>query len=107
MLNPLQENIREVLVLRVDRSNLTSLVEQQVQNFLRNSKRTCDKYKKIIPTKNCYDVATRAENKNTLFLIPDIKSQGKVQEADRVDQAIEDLIGHEISHEFINKQEVE
>jgi len=74
ILNPLQENVREVLVLRVNRSDLTSLVEQQVQNFLRNSKRTCDRYKKIIPTKNCYDVATKAENKNTLFLIPDIKS---------------------------------
>jgi hypothetical protein len=61
-------------VLRVEYSNLTSLVKQQVQEFLYNSKRTCDRYKKIIPTKECYSIASRKENKNTLFLILAIKS---------------------------------
>jgi hypothetical protein len=82
MLNPLQEYVGEVLELRLDHGDPTSLVEQQVQEFLRNGKRTCDRYKKIIPAEECYSVATREENKNTLFLIPDIESQGKVQEVE-------------------------
>ena len=72
MSNLLQEYVREVLELKVDHGDPTSLVEQQVQEFLRNGKRTCDRYKKIIPAEECYRVATREENKNTLFLIPEI-----------------------------------
>jgi hypothetical protein len=79
LLNPLQE-YREVLALRVDRSNLTSLVKQQVQEFLHISKRTCNRYKKIIPAKECYSVATREENKNTLFLILDVGLLREVEE---------------------------
>jgi hypothetical protein len=82
MLNPLQEYVRKVLKLRLDHGDPTSLVEQHVQEFLRNGKRTCDRYKKIIPAKECYNIATREENKNTLFLILDIKSQREVQEAE-------------------------
>jgi hypothetical protein len=69
MLNPLQEYVEQVLKLRLDHSDPTSLVVQQVQEFLCYSKRTCDKYKKIVPAKDCYSIATREENKNTLFLI--------------------------------------
>lgn len=60
--------------MRVDYSDPTSHVEEKVQEFLHNGKRTCDRYKKIIPTEDCYSVATREENKNTLFLIPNIES---------------------------------
>ena len=73
MLKPLQEYVGEVLELRVDYSNLASLVKQQVQEFLQISKRTCDRFKKNIPTEECYNVATREENKNTLFLILDVR----------------------------------
>ena len=72
MLNPLQEYVGQVLELRLDYGDPTSLVAQQVQEFLRHSKRTCDRYKKIVPVKDCYSVATREENENTLFLIPGI-----------------------------------
>jgi hypothetical protein len=74
MLNPLQEYARKVLKIRVDYSNPTSCVKDKVQEFLHNSKRTCDKYKKIISAKDCYSVATIEKNKNTLFLILSIKS---------------------------------
>ena len=74
MLNLLQEYAKKVLKIRVDYSNLTSRVEDKVQEFLRNSKRTCNKYKKIISAKDCYSVATIEENKNTLFLILGIES---------------------------------
>jgi hypothetical protein len=99
LLNPLQE-YREVLALRVDRGNPTSFVKQQVQEFLRISKRTCDKYKKIIPTKECYSVATREENKNTLFLILDVRLLREVEEQGYKapkggDQAVKDLSVHE------------
>jgi hypothetical protein len=79
LLNPLQE-YKEVLALRVNRGDPTSLVKQQVQEFLHISKRTCDKYKKIILAKECYSIATREENKNTLFLILDIRLLREVEE---------------------------
>jgi hypothetical protein len=60
--------------MRVDYSDLTSCVEKKVQKFLHNSKRTCNRYKKIISAKDCYNIATIEENKNTLFLILDIES---------------------------------
>jgi hypothetical protein len=69
MLNLLQEYVKEVLKLKVNYSNSTSLVKQQVKEFLHNSKRTCDRYKKIILAKKCYNIATRKKNRNTLFLI--------------------------------------
>jgi hypothetical protein len=98
LLNPLQE-YKEVLALRVDRSNPTSLVKQQVQEFLYISKRTCDRYKKIIPVKECYSVATREENKNTLFLILDVRLLREVEEQGYKapkggEQAVEDLSAH-------------
>jgi len=74
MLNLLQEYARKVLKIKVNYSNLTSCVKDKVQEFLRNSKRICDKYKKIISVKDCYSVATIKENKNTLFLILGIES---------------------------------
>jgi len=74
MLNPLQEYAGKVLEMRVDHSDLTSRVKDKVQEFLRDGKRTCDKYKKIISAKDCYSMATIEENKNTLFLILGIKS---------------------------------
>jgi hypothetical protein len=103
-----------VLVLRVEYSDPTSLVEQQVQKFLYNGKRTCDRYKKIIPIEECYSVATREENKNTLFLIPAIESQGEAPEVEgqgyeiveEGDQAMEGLKDYEIQYETIQEQEV-
>ena len=99
LLNPLQE-YKEVLALRVDCGDLTSLVKQQVQEFLRISKRTCDRYKKIILAKECYSVATREENKNTLFLILDVRLLREVEEQgykalEGGEQAIKDLSAHE------------
>jgi hypothetical protein len=74
MLNPLQEYAGKVLEMRVDHGDPTSCVKDKVQEFLRNGKRTCDKYKKIISAEDCYSVATIEENKNTLFLILGIES---------------------------------
>jgi hypothetical protein len=110
MLNPLQE-YREVLALRVDRGDPTSLVKQQVQEFLRIGKRTCDRYKKIIPAEECYSVATREENQNTLFLIPDVGLPREAEEhgyeaPEGGDQAVEDLSAHEAPQEIIQKQEM-
>jgi hypothetical protein len=113
MLNPLQEYLGEVLELRLDNSNPKSLVEKQVHKFLRISKRTCNRYKRIVPAKECYSVATREENKNTLFLILDIEYQKELQEvglqgyevADEGDQAMEGSKDHEIPHEIIQERE--
>jgi hypothetical protein len=115
MLNPLQEYVGKVLEMRVDHGDPTSRVEEKVQKYLRDGKRTCDRYKKIISAEDCYSVATIEENKNTLFLIPDIESQEKEQEADGQgyqvadggDQAMEGLQDHEIPYKAIQEQEVE
>ena len=114
MLNPLQEYVGKVVEMRVDHGDPTSLVKDKVQEFLSKGKRTCDRYKRIISAEDCYSVATIEENKNTLFLIPGIESQGEAQEAegqgyevaDRGDQAMEGLKGHEIPHEIIQEREV-
>ncbi len=60
-------------------------------------------------------MATRQENKNTLFLIPDIESQGGAQEAEGQGyemaeggcQAMEELKDNETRHEIIQGGEVE
>jgi hypothetical protein len=112
MLNPLQEYVGKVQELRVYRGDPASLVKEQVQEFLRKGKRTCDRNKKFISAEKCYSVATREENKNTLFLIPDVGLLGEAEEQGYEalkggDQAVEDLSGHEIPQEIIQKREME
>jgi hypothetical protein len=82
MLNPLQEYPGRVRVQRVERGDPTSSVAKAVQVFLDMGKRTCDRYKKFIPAEECYSMATRAENNNTLFLIPDLGYQKEGQRYD-------------------------
>ena len=72
MLNPFQEFAGYVRVQQVERGDPTSRVAQAVQVFLDMGKRTCDRYKKYIPVEACYDVVTKVENNNTLFLILDV-----------------------------------
>jgi hypothetical protein len=73
VLNPLQEYTGRIRWQLIERGDPTSRVAQAVQIFLNISKRTCNRNKKYIPVDKCYSVATRAENNNTLFLIPDIR----------------------------------
>jgi hypothetical protein len=97
MLQPLQEYIGKVLELIVDYGDPSSLVEYQVLEFLRIGKRTCDRHKKYIPAEECYSVATSKENKNTLFLIPDVGSQEKAEECEMLkggDKSMEELVSY-------------
>jgi hypothetical protein len=115
MLNPLQEYVGKVEEMRVDHGDPTSRVEEKVQEYLRDGKRTCDRYKKIISAEDCYSMATIEENKNTLFLIPDIESQGEALEAEgqryevveEGDQTMGGLKDREIPHEIIEEREME
>ena len=67
--DPLQGcNVEE---LRLDHGDPALLVQKQAQKYLSNGRRTCDRYKKLISLKECYSVATKEENQNTLFLIPE------------------------------------
>jgi len=71
--------------------------------------RTCDRNKKYIPIDEYYSVATRAENNNTLFLIPDIgyQTEGQPYEAlESGDQAMEESRDDEIRQEIGWEQEV-
>ena len=110
MLNPLQEYPgRDVRVQWVERGDPTSSVAEAVQVFLDMGKRTCDRYKKFIPAKECYSVATRAENNNTLFLTPDVgyQREGQRYEAPASGgQAMEGSRGDEIRQETVQEQEV-
>jgi hypothetical protein len=74
--------------LAIDYGDPTSRVERQVGEFLRQGMRTCDRYKKYIPEKECYRVATMPENHDTLFLIPDIGRQRET--VDQVNQTLPD-----------------
>jgi hypothetical protein len=112
MLKPLQEYIGKVRELRVDYSNPASVVKERVQEFLQEGKRICDRNKKNIAAEDCYSVATREENKNMLFLIPDVGLRGKAEEQGykapkRGDQAVEGLSDHEIPQKIIQKREME
>ena len=108
MLNPLQEYVGEVLELRVDHGDPSSHVEQQVREFLHKGKRTCDRYKRYIPENECYSVATREENKNTLFLIPGLELQveaaGQGQVPEGGVRTTEGLGGPEAPPENIREQ---
>ena len=79
MLNRLQEDVGEVLELRVDHGDPTSLVKQQATDFLLKGKRTYDRYRRYISSEEYHSVAIREENKNTLFLVPDIGLQRKAE----------------------------
>lgn len=107
-LNTLQEYVEVVLELRVDHGDPTSLVEQQVLDFLHKGKRTCDRYNRYLSPEECYSVATREENRNTLFLLPNVALQREAegqgyQVPDEWDQAMESLGNHEVPQE--NTQE--
>ena len=72
-------------------------------------KRTCDRHKKYIPADECYSVATRAENNNTLFLVPDVGYQTEVQRYEASEsggQAMEESRDNEIRQEIVWEQEV-
>lgn len=110
--NPLQEYVGEVRELQVDYGDPASLVAQQVNRFLNIGKRTCDRYKKFIPAEECYSVATREENKNTLFLLPDVESQGEVvgqgnQAPEGGGQAMDGLRDHEVPQAVVQAPEGE
>jgi hypothetical protein len=66
--------------LRVDDGDPTSLIQQQVGEFLRQGKRTCDIYNTFLAEDKCYDVAIRPENQNMLFLVPDVGHQRSLEE---------------------------
>jgi hypothetical protein len=111
-LKPLQEYIRKVQELRVGYSNPDSLVEEYIQEFLKKGKRTCNRNKKNISAKEYYSIATTEENKNILFLIPDIGLRGKAEEQGykipkRGDQTVEGLSNYKILQKIIQKQEIE
>jgi len=109
VLNPLQEYAGRVRVQRVERGDPTSRVAQAVQIFLDMGKRTCDRNKKYIPADECYSVATKAENNNTLFLIPDVGYQTKGQRYEVPEsggQAMEESRDDEIRQEIVWEQEV-
>ena len=103
VLNPLQEYAGNVRVQQVERGDPTSRVAQAVQIFLDMGKRTCDRNKKYIPADECYSVATRAENNNTLFLIPDVRYQTEGQRYEAPEsggQAMEESRQDEIRQEI-------
>jgi hypothetical protein len=109
VLNPFQEYAGHVRVQRVERGDSTSHVAQAVRIFLDMGKRTCDRYKKYIPADECYSVATRAENNNTLFLIPDVgyEAEGQRYEApESGGQAMEESRDDEIRQEIVREQDV-
>jgi len=100
--------VEQALELKVDHGDPASLIEQQVRQFLQVGKRTCDRFKKNIPAEDCYRVATREENKNTLFLIPDLGSRREKEEQDYDvpeggDQAMEGLRGDEVPQKIIQE----
>jgi hypothetical protein len=80
-----------VASLRVDDGDPTSLIQQQVGEFLRQGKRTCDIYNTFLAEYECYDVAIRPENQNTLFLVPDVGHQAGVEEHEAQAQQFQDL----------------
>jgi hypothetical protein len=107
LLNPLKAG--HVRSQTVERGDPTSHVAQAVQIFLDMGKRTCDRNKKYIPADECYSVATRAENNNTLFLIPDVgyETEGQRYEApESGGQAMEESRDDEIHQEIVKEQEV-
>ncbi|KAF4631824.1 hypothetical protein G7Y89_g6306 [Cudoniella acicularis] len=78
-----------------------TLREFHVVDFLRKSKRTCDRYHKYISAEECYSVAIREENRNTLFLVPDVGLQREAegqgyQALEGGTQAMEGLENHKI-----------
>jgi hypothetical protein len=97
-LNLLPEYAGYERVVQVDNGDPTSLIAQQVNDFLSIGKRTCDRYKKYVPAGECYNVATREENKNTLYLIPDIESQANRQSYEVTEEG-----GHGLPEEHIQE----
>lgn len=55
-------------LLLVKHDDPESLVAQKVASYLKMGKRVCDRNAKYIPAEECYKVATKEENKNTLFV---------------------------------------
>jgi hypothetical protein len=80
-----------VASLRVDDGDPTSLVQQQVGEFLRQGKRTCDIDNVFLAEDECYQAAIRPENQNTLFLVPDVGHPGGVEEHGSQAQEFEEL----------------
>jgi hypothetical protein len=72
-------------------------------------KRTYDRNKKYILADEYYSVATRAENNNTLFLIPDVEYEIEGQRYKVLKsggQAIEESRDDEIRQEIVREQDV-
>jgi hypothetical protein len=99
-----------VLELRVDYNNPSFLVEHQVLEFLRISKRTCDRHKKYIPAGEYYSMATSEENKNMLFLILDVGSGENAEEYEMLkggDKSMEELGSYKTPQKIIQGREIE
>ncbi|KUJ10914.1 uncharacterized protein LY89DRAFT_723432 [Mollisia scopiformis] len=105
MLSPVEEHVGEVQELKVDHGDPASLVKQIVLEFFLKGKRTCDRYKKYVPADHCYNVATREENKNTLFLIPDVHytREAGMGIHETPEGAMEDPRDHESTQEIIQE----
>ncbi|KAH7364008.1 hypothetical protein BKA65DRAFT_532668 [Rhexocercosporidium sp. MPI-PUGE-AT-0058] len=85
-LNLLPDDAKIVLEIKVEYGDPTSLVAQHATNFFNMGKRTCDRGKRYVPPRECYNVATSEGNKNTIFLMPDVKSQAHGQPSDPAEE---------------------
>ncbi|KAL5351936.1 hypothetical protein ACLOAV_003798 [Pseudogymnoascus australis] len=72
MEQPLENKQEHAKCLVVKHDDPESLVAQEVANYSKMGKRVCDRNARYIPAKDCYRVATKEENKNTLFLTNDV-----------------------------------
>ncbi|KFY64302.1 hypothetical protein V496_03333 [Pseudogymnoascus sp. VKM F-4515 (FW-2607)] len=72
MEQPLENKQEHAKCLVVKHDDPESLVAQEVANYSKMGKRVCDRNERYIPAKDCYRVAIKEENKNTLFLTNDV-----------------------------------
>jgi hypothetical protein len=72
MEQPLENKWKHANSLLVEQDDPESLVAQEVAKYLKMGKRVCDRNAKYIPAEECYRVATKEENENTLFLTQDV-----------------------------------
>ena len=108
VLNPFQEYAGH-RIEPVERGDPKSSVAKAVRVFLSMGLRTCDRNKKYVAPDESYNVATRAENNYTLFLIPDVgyQTEGQRYEApESGGHAVEEPRDDEIRQRMVWEEEV-
>ncbi len=94
-------------IMRIHHADPAAQVAEAVENYLTIHMRACDKYKRYIPTEECYNVAMRAENNYTLFFIPDEGYERKGESLEVLERAMKGWTDYEINQEIKQEQEVE